>query len=466
MATSVGSVVVSVVANTAEYEAGMKRASAETTKFGHLVSQKSYMAADGTAKAAKAMEMFERRSLGAQSSIEATTGVMIAQQAGAGRSASMFFLLTTAYERLNIRARDTARALYAAGQAKSVAAAKAAILTKTLAALAAKMLVFAGGIMGYAKAWEVATKEYEIHRRKQEGSKQWMSAQEQHLRDTYDFLTKEVDERQKIIDAWKANRISLEEAIRLTRELASTHADYAGQVDKWLRQSQMGEQARAIEAVNDRYDEQLKTIENITDRKTYLELLDRLELGRARELQALEDARRQKFEDYWTKVETLDDWIFRRQMTRHEQEEQAIDDAFQKQKEAAQKIYDLSERQRVLDALEMRQVEELADLHAKRDEEAAARAGKAHEDRMKQYRDEAQAIRDLMDRTAGLIVGKGADAWRAITAAARQQSADDTQSRMVNRSGASTALDQDDKRNLADMREFLMRIATEEPVAI
>jgi hypothetical protein len=126
-------------------------------------------------------------------------------------------------------------------------------------------------------------------------------------------------------------------------------------------------------------------------------------------------------------------------------------------------IADERRRERVIDLLYTAQEKEtqlaLSEIEAKRAEDAA----KASAERITLIRKEAAEIAQLFGRRAGLALGVGADAWRAVQDSLSQFRSDEAERTMLGKSGA---LDTEDKRNLRDMRQYLYELTQQEAVSI
>jgi cell division septum initiation protein DivIVA len=104
-------------------------------------------------------------------------------------------------------------------------------------------------------------------------------------------------------------------------------------------------------------------------------------------------------------------------------------------------------------------------LRRKMADEAGLEAEKKRKEWLERARDAAAGIAEHLRQAAGIVLGKGADAWKAVQDASRSNRAAEAERTMLQRSGAS-ALDEESKRNLREMRDYLFELVNAETVPL
>jgi hypothetical protein len=394
MAAKVGSVIVDVVANTAEFEAGMRRAASVTQGVGDYVTEKSYASARAQARAGMAAQSYADASRGLEMSIGGAVASMSRQLGVGGPLASSLLRLGAYTKMLAARARDATAAHGAQAAAGKGAASVAGMMAGTLALTAAKVAILTAAVYAGATAWKRYQEAKKIVERGTEGTTEYLESNTKWLKQYHGLLMRTIPDEERIIGLFRERSISLEEArVRLT-ELAEAQKDTTKEVDKWLWDRGLDDFGKKLQSIRDQYAEIGAKATDIADAQVRAAAMARLD--------------------------------------------------------------------------EMKRAE-LLETMRKAEEETAKKAREAHVEKMNQYREQSRALVEMMTRAAGLASGQGpaggAEAWRAIHAAARQESADKMQARMLERSGAG-ALDSEDKDNLRKIRDYLMTLANSEAVAI
>ena len=401
MAARVGSVVVDLVANTAQFEAGMKQAAVTTAATDKMITQKAWQAAHSTRVMSNAMEQFQRRSLGAQASIEGTTAALVAQRFGAGRLTSMLFMMDTAYARVKMRADDATAAIRAKTGAMAASVSSGQIMMQMFGAMALKIGVVVGAIWGLSKVASVFRDMREEMAALQEGTEAYRKRAVEMVKDVWEGATNLKQPIENLYAQIEAGEIALGEALyrvntlimerdeQMRREAFDRGREVAVQIQRGIR-------SRSADFGRD-----LITGEAVTEMDRQLDRISNFYLSLNQQARTIEDDR-----------------LRNAQLAALAQAQWA----------------------------EMKQVE--VDLENDRIESER----KAHQERMQHIRDQARAMAELMGRAAGLTLGVGAEAWRAIQEATRGQHADQAHRHLLEQSGA---LDQDDKRNLREVRDYL-----------
>lgn len=386
MAAKVGSVFVDVIANTAEFQAGMKRAADATRGLDGLVSEKAYKAAHAQDRAAGAARRHADAADGATRALLGQSAALAAQLGISNPVVSTLVRMADTVATLNARvAGSTSAMTSAAASAKGLASSLA-----PLAAAGAKVALVAAGSWG----WKTA----------------------------FDAIQREIAIRRSMVDG--------------TAEYAKTREDWLKSYAVWLKESETGTDA----------------------------IIKRFAAGKVTFDEAKESIRQLAEVDVSAKV---GDWIDRRSMTEAERSVQNIADEFAKVRAEAEQIGDRTERMVALSRLTFLQTAEVAALHRRELADQLAESEKARADQAERTAKAAKEIAEAMGRAAGLTIGRGADAWKAVAEAERSQRVVRIQDQLTSRfGGGTTSGDERQTRILEEMRDYLKSLANAETVPL
>ena len=391
MAAKVGSVIVDVVAQTAEFEAGMRRAAASAKGLDAIVTEKAYQAAQAQAVAGKTAERYAQATQGLQTALGGATAAILAQTGLTTGLAGGLFRAGEMLAKLGGHAKKAAAAQLEANKAMAGGASVAKLMAGSLAMVAGKVALAAGATWGWSRAFREVAREWNTQQNKIEGSTVWMKNRADWLEAYSKWLKEEPDAVARTIEAFKAGRMSFEAAQAAIRELATGKAD-------------------TLFAT-----------------------------------QAMLDAR--GLDDFGKKLA-------------------GINDDFAAIAEQAKDIQDTAARAETFERIGAMRAAEIAAAIKARNDEAAASAAKAHQERMGQIEAEAKAIASAMDRAAGLTLGVGSDAWKVVTEAQRAARSNQTEQSLLDRFGAGEARGERDSALLREMRDYLRTLANAETVPI
>jgi hypothetical protein len=142
-----------------------------------------------------------------------------------------------------------------------------------------------------------------------------------------------------------------------------------------------------------------------------------------------------------------------------------IESAYASMAEEAAKIADGELRAAAQSDVGLSRMREIFALRKKMSDEANVEAEKKRAEWLERAREAAKGIADQLRQAAGIVLGRGAEAFKAVQEASRNRNADRVERGLLERSGAMT-LDDESKRLLREMRDYLLTLANAETVPI
>ena len=419
MAARVGSVIVDIVANTAELTEGTRQAAADLANMDRFVTEKAWNASRSNDGITKSVDAHAKAQEGLSRSVGTATASLAAQSGVASRASGILFMLTSNMGRMWQESKRAAEAHNNAARATGAlvtgtAAATTAgkVFAGTVAVVGAKVALIAAALYGLGRAFKFVKGNIDELKAQTEGTEPFLKAAAEDLRFMYEASKGQKDPFEELVKRFQAGKVPVRQAFAEMRALVA--ADVARTT------------AESAQKVAEQVDDVLDAVRS----RSTAAGMD-LYTGQA--------------------------------LTEEEKKVRSINDAYVKLAQQAATIADERRRERVIDLLYTAQEKEtqlaLSEIEAKRAEDAA----KASADRITLIRKEAAEIAQLFGRRAGLALGVGADAWRAVQDSLSQFRSDEAERAMLGKSGA---LDTEDKRNLRDMRQYLYELTQQEAVSI
>lgn len=294
MAAKVGSVIVDVVANTAEFEAGMKRAADVTQGVGAYVTEKSYVAtqASGVAQAAA-----ERHAQSAQGVARAIGGIAASMAASLGvgnQHVAQLFRMSEYSAMLADRTREVVKAMSAQSKASGGAVTVGRMMAATIAATAAKLAILTAVVYSVTTAWKRYKDEQEAAKRRTEGTTEYIEAGAKSLELYYRTITKVVAEEDRIIGKFQEGAYTYEQARVALVDLAEQRKDTFDEVDDMIWRRGLDDQEKKLQEIRDQYAEIAEKAKGIADETTRGAVLARIDEMRRSELLAIVKAQEEE----------------------------------------------------------------------------------------------------------------------------------------------------------------------------
>ena len=513
MAANVGSVITDVIANTVNFEQGMDRAAAKAQATEKRITQQAYNASKAQDVAGKAAQQYAQRTSSLNMTLGNTAVAMAATTGMTDSTGSAIFRLSGYYSMLKMRAAEATAAMAASATAAEVAAAKTKMLAASIATIAWQLAAFMAAMWAASKAWGWV--------------KDWWKATDIAAEKQRELGKATSDAAQKMYDSMTKAKTPIE-ILRAKLEAGTVSADhYAREVGNIIRaQREMEQSALEAAASLEFFEAGLKNLtepladvqnaianrgrelgfslvtgEEITEAQIQIEKIEAFykrltdaamgtDLAMAPgTLRAISDARERDLaaaedriaQDAWDKAQetaakqmaaqqSVIDFIEqrgesaginlfnRKTISDAEKGIAAIKRAWDKASADIANIQDPIARAALAAQAEAAEQTELADYKKSLDDAQ-------HKTRMEQIREQAAAIAAMMTRSAGMVTGFGREMYQAIQQTAQSQRESQIRERLVSEGGAS-ALDDEDKENLRQVRDYLMQLVQVEAVSI
>ena len=412
MAAKVGGVVVDLVANTAQFEEQMKKASDTMAGIGAYASESAYNKSKADDKATMSTQRYMEATRGLQLAIGNAGIAMAAGNGVVNRYAGNIFRLKEYYAVLATKAAESAEALRKSNAAMYGGVTAGGMLAKTLGLMTIKIAAIAAAMWAAGKAfkmWQDYRKDVKLA---DKATQEYRDHHATLARDMYEAMTTTREPIDKLVAKLKSGAVNAEEWAKEVGKLARAHLDLkkAAEIDKsW----------KAIDDVFQSIEERSRAIK--------VNLITGTDLS-----------------DYEVSV-------------------RSIYSAYAEMAKKAKEIADEKEREKAIAVILKARDLEFAQFEKNVAAEKAKEARKEHNKRMKELQEMAKQISEMFGKRAELAIGWGADVWKAIQDTLGNDRVRNVETKLLRESGA---LDEDSKKALLEMRDYLFQLLRQEAVSI
>ena len=242
MAARVGSVIVDIVANTAELTEGTRQAAADLANMDRFVTEKSWNASRSNDGITKSVDAHAKAQEGLSRSVGTATASLAVQSGAANRASGVMFMLAENMGRMWQQSKVAAAAHNTAARATGslvtgMAAATTAgkVFAGTIAVVGAKVALIAAALYGLGRAYKFVKGTLDELKAQTEGTEPFLRNAAEDLRYMYEASKGQKDPFDELLKRFQAGKVPVRQAFAEMRalvaaDLARTTAESAQKV--------------------------------------------------------------------------------------------------------------------------------------------------------------------------------------------------------------------------------------------